>query len=331
MFKFNLIEVIIALLIALVILTGIIGLMPKGISVNTDAISRSNGSDAADQFLHLMATRIEQNWNERLAFPEIKPEIADDRILIFSQNLLFNGEGLKILFEAPNELDQWDPKICNKGFFKISHVTWSTSATDFSGVIRAWREVGIAPPIDSTGPQPESIRICIEVSWPFEMPYEKRTKENYELEVFRSDYAWTSIFTPHSDECRTQGSMVGNIELNPNNSGWAEFYMILADGTRIDRDFLLANPNFEYNGVITYTCFRAKGNSSDLTIGGSNYDINNTTYVISGIRVVVHLYNSGNNGGTNMGQWILEVIASTPDAYIDQCVTCGQRRGTGDN
>lgn len=147
---FNMVEVVIALVIVMVALIGIMGMIPHGIEANYNAMTRSSAADAADQFLHYMASRVEQDWVETEAFPDAKNADASSG-LIFSDNPLLENDRLLIQFEAANAESEWLDEdsgiaemINNKGIFKIAQRT-AANTTDFTGEIRAWRtlyEVG---------------------------------------------------------------------------------------------------------------------------------------------------------------------------------------------
>ena len=143
---FNMVEVVIALVIVMVALIGIMGMIPHGIEANYNAMTRSSAADAADQFLHYMASRVEQDWVETEAFPDAKNADASSG-LIFSDKPLLENDRLLIQFEAANAESEWLDEdsgiaemINNKGIFKIAQRT-AANTTDFTGEIRAWRKV----------------------------------------------------------------------------------------------------------------------------------------------------------------------------------------------
>ena len=314
---FNMIEIVIALAIILVVVTGMMGLIPSSVKAGKDAINRSNAADAADQFLHYMASRVAQNWDEQQAFPSEKPA-GDDEELVFSSQSLISAAKVEIYFETPNEMAAWDPSVHTTGIFKVIHIT-QANATDFRGVLRAWKELTVYGAGDA---QPTSATLHAEVSWPATKPYASRTKATYELEVFKTGTMVSEETQEYNDECVGTGPITGNVEVTPTNNTKAEFFMVLADGTKITRDDLLElGSDYEYQGIITYACFRPKGNDNDLNVGGEDYELGNETYVTGADRMLVHLYNDGE--GTSMGQWQLDIISSTNDAYIDDCKTCG--------
>ena len=152
---FNLVEVIIALVIIMVVLVGIMGVMPSGMNANADALARSNGSDAADQFLHFMATKIEMTPTtadhlQTKAAMDTEVGSLDDRTVLFGDNNLLTenlasgatnalSEAVNIRFRAANVSEQWPP-AANTSLFKVTHFT-KDLATDFVGTLRAWKEV----------------------------------------------------------------------------------------------------------------------------------------------------------------------------------------------
>jgi len=141
-FRFNMVEIVVAMVIILVTLVGILSLLPHSIEANQNAINRSAAADAADQFMQLVGSRIERNWIECEAFPSAKPTQDSDN-MIFSAAGLMDQTNLRISFEAPNETAEWDgnsPEDHNTGIFRVTQAS-GTNLTDFQGEIRAWKEV----------------------------------------------------------------------------------------------------------------------------------------------------------------------------------------------
>ncbi len=312
---FNMIEIVVALGIILVSLVSVMGLIPSAVNSSRDAVGRSNAADAADQFLHYMASRVEANTAEAQAFPDTKPTL-DDENLVFSAQSLITEAKVKVYFEAPNELAAWDPAVNNTGIFRIVQMTMCNVA-DFEGILRTWKQV---TEYGTAEDWPKSIILYAEVSWPAARPYAERTKANYEMEIFKSGVMISEATQEYNDECNATGQMTGNIDVTPSNSEKAEFFMVLANGTKLTRDDLLElGPDFTYTGAITYACFRPRGKGNGLEVGGDDYNLKNVPYVLEGDSVNVHLYNDKQG----MGHWHLDVLDSTADAHIDLCKVCG--------
>ncbi len=143
---FNMVEIVVSMVIILVALIGILGLLPSSIEANADAINRSAAADAADQFLHHMAARIESSWTETEAFPDAKPTKKTED-LILSSNGLLEKSNVKFSFDAPNEKHAWmgtdelpDASQNNTGIFHVTQTT-GVNATDFVGEMRCWKEI----------------------------------------------------------------------------------------------------------------------------------------------------------------------------------------------
>lgn len=329
--RFNLVEVIIALVVIMVVLVGIMGMMPKSVAANTDSLNRNSASDVGDQFLHFMAGRLDLNWTVELqAFPTTKPTFADDRQRVFSDNNLMNrvlpgGGGNELLstnmlvnFDAPNVAAAWDPAnanpsvATNSGLFKVTHLT--NAQRDYVGMVRAWRDAAAA--------DARSVRLHAEVSWPADAPYAKRQKAEYQLEVFRSDFVVSSWTGTNDPNCRWTGNMSGAGGLSPSSASSKEFSAILADGTVITK----ANWD-DYRDQplrITYACFTQKDNkecSGVITVGSQSVNLaKNHQYVLSGdIMVVITADNNGN------GQCCLRVVSSSSSSYLEACKDCGDR------
>ncbi len=196
------------------------------------------------------------------------------------------------------------------------------NVADFEGILRTWKEV---TEYGAGEDRPKSMIVHAEVSWPAAKPYAAREKAAYNMEIFQTGVMISQATQDYNDECKDTGRMTGNIDVTPSNSEKAEFFMVLGNGTKLTRDDLLElGPDFAYEGIITYACFRPRGKANDLEVGGHDYALNNVPYVLEGDSLDVHLYNDKEGGqGQAMGHWHLDVLDSTEDARIDLCKVCG--------
>ena len=144
--RFNMVEIVVSLVIVMVALVGVMSMVPSSIERNMDAMYRSSAADAADQFLHSVAARIESDWIEIEAYPDEKPTMSSGD-LIFSNKPLFEMGALKIQFEAPNvdadwvEIKDGIPEMVNStGIFLVTQRT-GANITDFMAEVRVWKEI----------------------------------------------------------------------------------------------------------------------------------------------------------------------------------------------
>jgi type II secretory pathway pseudopilin PulG len=139
--RFSLIEVVLALLVVAVGIVGIMALFPVGLSKNKESVHARSASDAADQFLHVMASNIGAEWSEVYSLPDALPSMSESNIQ-WSENSILPNSNTKIQFSSVNVTDNWNPNVHQDGVFKVSQITPS-NIVDFTGVIRAWKELEV--------------------------------------------------------------------------------------------------------------------------------------------------------------------------------------------
>ncbi len=173
--NFSMIEIVLALVVVVIGLIGIIGLFPVGIDSNRQAISKSYASDAAEQFLHFNASKIKVDWNWKDAFPLDNKYSGDDLGLNWGTESIIDNENVKIYFplndgDAANTV--FDKAVHQQGIFKLQQMSQGTA--EFSCILRCWQTVG-------------SIVMHVEASYPAELPYEKRKKDEFSLRMVKSE------------------------------------------------------------------------------------------------------------------------------------------------
>jgi type II secretory pathway pseudopilin PulG len=189
------IEVLLALGVIAIGAVSVMALFPYGFASSRDSVAESFAGDSADQFLHWFAAQTRTNWagyaGDTTQLPSTKPppplppptgtgfetdsgawEASSTTI---TPNLLYRKHGsdagvLKVTFQRGDA-----PPI-----------------VDFSGVYRIWREAVTVPYLTATGASGETtlatdvaVAINLEASWPAELPYQRRQKAVYRLEVFK--------------------------------------------------------------------------------------------------------------------------------------------------
>jgi len=119
------------------------------------------------------------------------------------------------------------------------------------------------------------------------------------------------------DNCAN--SISGSININPNNNTTNEFYLIMPDGSVLNRDSLHSTMP-DYSGAAVWVHVRPKGNGNQntLNVNGSTYLLkNNKFYDFGSANMTVNLYNDNRDQwGYAMGQWYIGITAT--DACFDE-------------
>jgi Ca2+-binding RTX toxin-like protein len=207
-------EVVLALIIVVVAVVAIVGLLPVGVKANAQAVNESAAADAADQFLHFIRGQARQDWAFLEAFPAEKPTGVDTATVWSTENLLEDAQ-VVLSFAALNVDDRFDPDANNSGLFRVRHITQDLSV-DFSGVMRAWKELTTFP--DSGDAQ--KVTIFIEVSYPVEVAYDQRTKTIFELDVFKPGAMTLTVDRDLGDVCVTSNPLTPGT----NVEGWGQIH-----------------------------------------------------------------------------------------------------------
>jgi hypothetical protein len=164
-------------------------LFPYGFASSRDSIAESFAGDSADQFLHWFAAQTRTNWGAWAGDTSWLP----------------SGSKPSVPGSAPfKETDDWSsPQTITPNLQYERHDTEDGvmrvvfkrgPITDFSGIYRMWSEsVTVPDPRPTSGGTPVSLStdsalaINLEASWPSDLPYPRRQKHVYRLEVFRPD------------------------------------------------------------------------------------------------------------------------------------------------
>lgn len=217
--RFNMIEIIIAMSIMVVVIVSVLSLVPKALWSNQEAVSSIAAGDTADQFLNYFAGRLENNWGDLSALPESKftgeqtknpdgtiSEINDESDMVFSTYGMMTDSRLNIFYEAPSETSDWDPAVSDKGIFKVQ-LTSASNHVDFEGYMRVWKT---ATEMATGDASPKHITLHTEVSWPTSLPYEKRRKKTYDLQVFQPGSVIKEASAINDVPCQTVWGIEGS-------------------------------------------------------------------------------------------------------------------------
>ena len=183
--RFNMIEVVLGIGLIVFGLVTTLGLFPVGLSAARNAIGETYAADSADQFLHFLATRLRvptddyANWDGfGKKLPEEKPTSAEPP----------DGEWIEWFSE--DTVTYWRGGSLNQ-FYRIEQKAAGSAVADFLAVYRVWREgVSYSRYVDGAWEEvvasaDVALAINLEVSWPEGLPYERRQKALYSLEVYK--------------------------------------------------------------------------------------------------------------------------------------------------
>lgn len=186
---FNLIELMLALGVVVVGLVSVMALFPIGVTANRDAITENYSAMAAEQMLNSLAYYLRNpnttdDWDtKRVGILAISTTPADAIDEISDQQPIpgndyttpvpsaLSGIAGNIYLKSANNLQEG---------FRIE--TRNAGHMDFEAMMALWQEQ-----IDINGslvPYAFGTALNLEISWPSQLPYERRQKARYRLEVF---------------------------------------------------------------------------------------------------------------------------------------------------
>ena len=195
---FSMIEVVLGIGLITFGLVNVMRLFPVSLNATRDSIADSYAANSADQFLHFLSAKLRdpsnnhENWQRYgLALPSAKPSSTEP-----SQTWRpWFGEYLNA--DSP---ESWTTKFSVGGsanqYYKIEQRAAGPQdgpgRSDFSAVYRVWRnDISFPHYVDGSWQQIKAnenvaMAINIEISWPLALPYRRRHKSLYHLEVYKS-------------------------------------------------------------------------------------------------------------------------------------------------
>ena len=211
---FNMIEVILALAVSAIGITGIMGIIPLGLKANRDAMAETFAADIANSYFAQLSLEAAQADSfskfveeaDLLNFFPFSSDDSDRDSLSFTD--LFGNSKTIYYYKNPTTPDPDDWKT--EGKIEYSHafdqdgVDFDTSKAsskhyvrafvgkkdgtkkvlpDFAADLCGWKyyPTDIA---EAEGAQTDLVRVCLEVSWPINAPYDKREKRVFVREFF---------------------------------------------------------------------------------------------------------------------------------------------------
>ncbi len=333
------IEIVLALVVLIIGVVGIMALLPKSMETNKQSASKSYASDAAEQFLHFNSSKIKEDWRWSNAFPMNEKYTGDDTQISWSSRSLIDNPNVKIYFQlnADDATDvNFDSSAHQSGVYKLEQL--SQDNVEFSCIIRAWQTYG-------------SIVLHVECSYPAEVPYETRNREEFSVRLVRSSDI-TLGKGPANSEPLVSLKSTGNspltftsshldnaacieglqVNLNPGNNHSNQFCLVTPDGktyTRIDlKNHTIGTDGIEYIGPAKKVFIKPIGNSGNNKIylnGVETAVTNGETYEIIGeLDVYIHNLHQNHPSNDAMGHWWLcldAMNATLTSGATNDCVT----------
>jgi len=162
-----------------------VGVFPVALTAARDSIAESYAADSADHLLHALAGRMRMpnaqgqfaNWDALgTSLPDAKPASAEPAVWsewFADDTTTFSVGG------ASSE------------FYKVEQRASGAAQADFCAIYRLWRDdVTYSKYVNGqwqqmTADPDKAIAINLEVSWPSSVPYDRRQKGLFRLEVYK--------------------------------------------------------------------------------------------------------------------------------------------------
>ena len=208
--QYNLVEVILALGVVAIGVVSIMALFPIGASASRDAAMETYSSNAADEMFHMLqfmalndGDTVEDSWNkwikgtDKLGTSKPDYDEADtekdkwkrlgDTTKGIDSNIFettSSKKGVFLLISHHDSSADKDATLANAGDTESDN-TITYEKVDFRAVVLAWKEKVREDPTDDSKDIDfdEAAKLVIEVSWPEEMPYDRRQKRYFSYEI----------------------------------------------------------------------------------------------------------------------------------------------------
>ncbi len=191
---FNLIELMLALGVIVVGLVSVMALFPIGANANRDAIAENYSAMAAEQMLNSLAHYIRSSgtvWTSAVESGGIHAfggtDTVTDKINHIKNQQPIPGSDYEAsvpsgLVEVAGNMFMKSSNNFKEGFRIEAKGGVADEYMDFEGMMALWQEK-----ININGVEvdyPYGTVLNIEISWPSQLPYNRRQKARYRLEVF---------------------------------------------------------------------------------------------------------------------------------------------------
>lgn len=208
---FNMIEVALALAIIAIGLSSILVLFPVGLNANKSSIANNNLADVAEYMIGYLRAYTIANWNldgsnsfiDKTNLSTTKPTGEFDKTIPADNDWISFGntqDGVTRLKQLEN----------NKAVYLYQQISQFEDADgnkidvpDFSAIIKIWLddnyEFYVYSPANKTYKKASDIEtkanlkkyiiaLCMEISWPAEVPEANREKKIFRFEIFNDSY-----------------------------------------------------------------------------------------------------------------------------------------------
>ena len=194
-YTFLMIEIVFALLVAMLGIFGIVGYFPVGMNYQKEAMGKSYITDAAERLLRLNVGYVRNDWEWLNIFAKAKPG-ANDAATRWSSASLFQVNGLQV----KSDINLNTNSDTNTGLFLLEHLI--LDKVDQSAIVRMWKDV-----TENHNGSKDAI-IYAEVSWPAEKPYYAREKEIFSLQVSKAPEIpiASTTYSPNCSVTRDHGA-----------------------------------------------------------------------------------------------------------------------------
>jgi len=236
---FNMAEIMMALLVLAVGSISVVGLLGGSQKSSGTAVGRSGSADSADQFMRFYASKMKLNWalTNRLPFSQPGPDAedgvswsADD-----SNGILTDIDGITLYYDDRGDAGAFDSED-QTGIFRI-HQRTDMSGDDFVAVLRVWRTPTTYKSFDAASntwyvkpmPPDNAATVNVEVSYPAALPYARREKATYQIDVFRP-VATSATVATGAFQIPTGGKL--KVTYLGSNAGWRNlqsFWLVMPD------------------------------------------------------------------------------------------------------
>ncbi len=188
---FTMVEILLALGVCAIGVCSVMVLFPVGATASRDASLETYSANAADQLLHYLKYQItnsQANWEANIAgasplIPDDQP--ADPGTLVLADVASWTALPLDLgnnifahstagIYQLIN--DRKDPPAVE-----------STDSLDARVLLYLWRDQVEISDSDSV-PYDTAVRLLLEATWPAELPYAKRQKGIFVLEIFKPEF-----------------------------------------------------------------------------------------------------------------------------------------------
>lgn len=238
-YAFNLAEILMALIVLAVGTISVVGLLGGSQKSSGTAIGRSGSADAADQFMRYFASKMKLNWSLANRVPISQPGADAETGVVWnstdSYDILTAMEGITLSYNDQGTANAFDEED-DTGVFKIVQRT-DTAGDDFTAILRVWRTPTTYKSFNAATdtwfvkpmPPDNAATLNVEVSYPAALPYEKREKAIYQIDVFRP-VATSATVAEGAFQIPTDGTL--RVTYHGSNAGWRNyqsFWLVMPD------------------------------------------------------------------------------------------------------